>query len=97
VSDGTSLHVVGGRLVLRRAGAVIGRGRLRPRDGASGQIDLTYGDGVVRLGIYRLERGVLTICLADPDKPRPESFTDEEQHLVVLKRARPPAKVAARR
>jgi uncharacterized protein (TIGR03067 family) len=95
--DGTSFHVAGGRLVLRRAGAVVGRGRLRPRDGAFGLIDLTDDDGDVRLGIYKLERGVLTICLADPDKPRPESFTDKEQQLVVLKRVRPPEKAPARR
>jgi uncharacterized protein (TIGR03067 family) len=44
------------------------------------------------LGIYRLEGNRLTICMADPDRPRPREFAAEKgskQTLMVFTRSRP--------
>jgi uncharacterized protein (TIGR03067 family) len=47
------------------------------------------GAGVPRPGIYRLERKVLTICLACPGQPRPMEFRSipDIQQLRVYQRA----------
>ncbi|MFO0893113.1 MAG: TIGR03067 domain-containing protein [Isosphaeraceae bacterium] len=46
------------------------------------------------LGIYKLEGDRLTICMADPDRPRPTEFKAEKgsrQTLMVFTRAKPAA------
>jgi uncharacterized protein (TIGR03067 family) len=51
------------------------------------------------LGIYRLEGDRLTLCMADPDKPRPRAFEAEKgsgQTLMVFERqATPPRKTSS--
>jgi uncharacterized protein (TIGR03067 family) len=56
-------------------------------------IDLIPDGGPYRdkrvLGIYRLEGDTLTICIADPDRPRPTGFEakpQSKQTLQILKR-----------
>jgi uncharacterized protein (TIGR03067 family) len=47
------------------------------------------------LGIYRLDKDRLTICMADADQPRPKDFTAEKgsrQTLMTFTREKPPAK-----
>jgi uncharacterized protein (TIGR03067 family) len=55
------------------------------------EVDITLSGGKGRkLGIYRLERDQLTLCLGDAGAPRPTLFeTGETATAVVLKRAAP--------
>jgi uncharacterized protein (TIGR03067 family) len=44
------------------------------------------------LGIYKLDGDELTICMADPDQPRPQAFQADQgsgQTLMTFRRARP--------
>jgi uncharacterized protein (TIGR03067 family) len=56
-------------------------------------LKLTAGPdkGQTVLGIYKLEGGVLTVCVAEPGKPRPGAFAAKEgtgATLFVFKRAK---------
>jgi uncharacterized protein (TIGR03067 family) len=53
-----------------------------------------YRDKVVK-GIYKLDGDELTICMAAPDGPRPDSFeagADDGRTLMVFRKATPEAK-----
>jgi uncharacterized protein (TIGR03067 family) len=50
------------------------------------------GSGETQLGIYEVKDGMLKICFAKPDKPRPAEFSAKEgsgNTFIVLKRRKP--------
>jgi uncharacterized protein (TIGR03067 family) len=88
--DGTTAEVVGNRLTLRRGGAVRGEWVLRVGPSADllalEVIEAAGGRPEAMLGIYKVEKGTLTICYREPGKGRPPDFANKEQWLLVLKR-----------
>jgi uncharacterized protein (TIGR03067 family) len=92
VVKGSALSFAGDTYALRAGTDVAsGRYRLSPFERPR-QITLT-GAGGERRGIYKLDRGQLTLCLADPGQEPPREFTTRSgtgRRLYVWRRGGPP-------
>ncbi len=96
-ADNITVEIKGGKYEVKMGDETTGKGKLKLDPAKKPHaMDIMVEEGAnsgqTQLGIYEVKDGMLKICFAQADKPRPTEFSAKEgssNTLVVLKRRKP--------